>query len=82
MLVQSGLSPMQAIRAATINSAKVLGIDKKYGTLERGKAANFIVLTGDPLADIRNTRKIDAVWVCGHPVDRQALAKGTAVASE
>ena len=41
LLVQSGLSPLQALRAATINSAKVLGVDERYGTLERGKAANF-----------------------------------------
>jgi imidazolonepropionase-like amidohydrolase len=74
-LVKAGLTPMQALQAATINGARVLGMDRRYGTLEPGKAADFVVLDADPLQDITNTRKINAVWVAGRPVDRTALAK-------
>ena len=82
MLVQSGLTPMQALRAATINGARVLGIDAKCGTLERGKSADFLILSANPLTDITNTRKIEAVWLAGHPADRAALARGTARATD
>ena len=82
MLVQSGLTPMQAIRAATINGARVLGVDKKCGSLERGKSADFIILSANPLTNIANTRTIEAVWLAGQPVDRPALAKGTARTTE
>ena len=78
MLVQSGLTPMQAIRAGTINGARVLGVDKKCGTLEPGKSADFLILSANPLTKITNTRAIEAVWLAGQPVDRPALAKGTA----
>jgi hypothetical protein len=72
LLVKAGLTPLQA---ATINGARVLGMDQRFGSLQAGKAADFVVLFADPLADITNTRKIDAVWVGGRPVDRAALAK-------
>jgi len=78
MLVQSGLTPMQAIHAATINSAKVLKLDKTSGSIEKGKSADLIVLSANPLENIRNTRKIDGVWFRGQLIDRAALAKGTA----
>ena len=44
------------------------------GNLAPGKVADFIVLNADPLADITNTRNIDAVWMNGEPVNRGALA--------
>jgi len=77
LLVMAGLTPMQAIQAATINGAKVLGVDNRYGTLTPGKAADFIVLNANPLDDITNSRKIDAVWMNGEPVNRAALASGS-----
>ncbi|MCZ6489856.1 MAG: amidohydrolase family protein [Acidobacteria bacterium] len=73
LLVKTGLTPMQAIRAATINAARVLGVDDRYGTIEPGKVADLIVLNADPLADITNSRKIDSLWMDGELVDRAAL---------
>ena len=76
LLVQAGLTPMEAIQAATVNAARFLGVDSQYGTLAPGKVADFLVLHADPLADITNSRKIDAVWMNGKPVNRAALASG------
>lgn len=73
LLVEAGLTPMDAIRAATVNSAKFLGVENRFGTLEPGKVADFIVLNSDPLSDISNSRDIDAVWMNGQPIDRSAL---------
>ena len=67
LLVQSGLSPMDALVCATKTNAKVLGATDR-GTLETGKLADFIVLNGDPLADIRNTTRIDAVYHNGNRI--------------
>jgi imidazolonepropionase-like amidohydrolase len=55
-LVFSGLSPMQAIQAATINSAQMMGQEEHLGTLERGKLADIVVLERNPLASISNLR--------------------------
>lgn len=64
LMVRAGLSPMDALVAATRGSAEFLGA-KDRGTLEKGKRADFIVLGANPLDDIRNTRKIEAVWLGG-----------------
>jgi imidazolonepropionase-like amidohydrolase len=64
LLVRAGLSPREAIRAATRNAAVLLGVDS-LGLIAPGKAADLIVLTKDPLADIRNTRAIQSVMVRG-----------------
>ena len=65
LMVKAGLTPMQALVASTGNAAKVMGLDKELGTLQPGKRADFVVLSADPLADIRNTRSIDSVWIDG-----------------
>ena len=75
LLVKAGLTPIEAIQAATVNGAKFLGVEDRYGTLAPGKVADFIVLNANPLSDITNSRKIDAVWMNGKPVDRAALAE-------
>ena len=75
LLVRAGLSPMEVIRAATINGARFLGVDSRYGSISSGKVADFVVLNADPLSDITNTRKIAAVWMNGKQVNRAALAQ-------
>jgi Tol biopolymer transport system component len=72
-LVRSGLSPLEALRAATGDSARILGAERDLGTIEVGKLADLVVLEADPLADIRNTRRIRAVLQNGRLVDRAAL---------
>ena len=70
--VQLGLTPAQAIVAATQRPAELLGM-RDMGTLAAGKTADFIVLDANPLDDIHNTRKISAVYLGGKRLDRQAL---------
>ena len=73
LLVRAGLTPMQAIQAATINSARILRLDGQYGSLESGKVADLVILNADPLADIANSLRIDSVWMDGKQVDRSSL---------
>jgi imidazolonepropionase-like amidohydrolase len=65
LMVQAGLTPLQAISVATKNGAQLLRVEDQYGTLESSKKANFIVLEKDPSQDIRNTQTIWAVWKNG-----------------
>jgi imidazolonepropionase-like amidohydrolase len=67
LLVQAGLSPLEAIVCATKNSAEVIGASDR-GTLEPGKKADFLVLNANPLDDIRNTRQIDGIYHDGKRV--------------
>jgi imidazolonepropionase-like amidohydrolase len=62
---QSGLSPLQAIQAATINAAAALRKSDDLGAVEPGHLADLVVLEADPLRDIRNTQKIDLVFEGG-----------------
>jgi len=72
LLVKAGLTPAQAIVAATRNSADILGLDR-LGTVAVGKSADFIVLEANPLEDIANTRRISTVYLRGTEIDRAAL---------
>jgi imidazolonepropionase-like amidohydrolase len=71
-MVAAGLTPAEVIVASTRESAKVLRIDD-LGTVAEGKSADFIVLDANPLDDIRNVRKISAVYLRGREVDRAGL---------
>jgi len=71
-MVRCGLSPAEAIVAATKNTAQVLKLDD-LGTVTEGKSADFVVLDADPLTDITNTRRIFATYLRGTRVDREAL---------
>jgi imidazolonepropionase-like amidohydrolase len=66
-----GLTPMEAILAATRNNAEVIGIQDKAGTIEVGKQADLVVLAADPTKDIKNTRKIRYVLKSGRVFIRQ-----------
>jgi imidazolonepropionase-like amidohydrolase len=65
LLRDAGLSPMQIIQAFSKNNAEILRIDNDFGTLAKGKAADLLVLTKNPLDDITNMRTIDAVYLGG-----------------
>jgi len=67
LMVQAGLTPLQALTAATGNNAKLIGA-KELGTIEPHKAADLVVFDADPTADIRNTRTIHSVYVAGQSV--------------
>lgn len=73
-MVNAGLTPLQAIEAATKNAAIVLNINDHYGTLEPGRYADFIVLSENPENNILNTRKILSVWKRGKEVSRGPLS--------
>jgi imidazolonepropionase-like amidohydrolase len=73
MLAQGGMTPLQAIRCATMNGASYLGMDKEIGSLETGKLADLIVLNENPLIDIRNSEKIKYVMINGRLYDAESM---------
>jgi hypothetical protein len=75
LLVESGLSPSAALQAATINTARALRRADDLGSIAPGKLADLVVLTADPTADIRNTRKIERVIRGGRVCDPQVLLR-------
>ena len=64
-MVAAGLSPLEAIHAATGGAARIIGAERDLGTIELGKWADLVILDADPMADIRNTRRIRAVMQAG-----------------
>lgn len=80
LLVEAGFSPADALRAATWNPAVFLGIADSLGKVDSGYVADLLLLGGDPLSDIRNTRRIDDViragWVLT-PAEVQRLREAT-----
>jgi len=72
-MVAAGLSPLEALHAATGGAARIMGAEEILGTIEPGKLADLVLLDADPSADIRNTRRIRAVIQAGRLVDRDAL---------
>ncbi|GLW96863.1 hypothetical protein Misp02_09500 [Microtetraspora sp. NBRC 16547] len=74
-LVRSGLSPLRALRAATLEPARLLGLDDSIGTVAPGKAADLVVLDADPLADIRNTTRIHTVVTRGRVISMEQRAR-------
>jgi len=73
MLVQGGMTPMQALHCATINGAAYLGMDKEIGSLEVGKLADLIVFNENPLDDIRNSERIQYVMINGRLYDSETM---------
>ena len=70
LMVESGLTPRQAIASATRDAARCMKADRDLGTLEPGKWADFVVLDASPLDDIRNVRRISSVYIAGNKVQR------------
>ena len=73
-MVLAGMDPADVVVAATRNSAELLELENT-GTLEPGRIADFIVLDGNPLEDIRNTRRISDVYLRGVRVDREGISR-------
>jgi len=69
LMVEAGLTPEQALLAATRNAAQALHIDRDTGMLEAGKRADLLMLDADPLQNILNTRKIRQIWIAGREVN-------------
>jgi len=65
LYVQSGFTPMEAIQAATIVPARAMGLDRESGTVEKSKRADLILINGNPLEDVRNTRNVEFVITNG-----------------
>ncbi len=65
LMVKYGMTPMQVIQAFSKTNSEILGIDKDYGTLAKGKMADLVVLDKNPLDDILNTRTVSAVYIGG-----------------
>jgi imidazolonepropionase-like amidohydrolase len=70
LLDESGLTPMQALVAGTVQNARYFGVSERLGSVEPGKLADLVVVDGDPLANISNMRRVDrvmlnGVWVVG-----------------
>jgi imidazolonepropionase-like amidohydrolase len=65
LMREAGLTPMQIIQSFSRNNSEMLGIEKDFGTLAAGKAADLLVLTRNPLEDITNMRSIEAVYLGG-----------------
>jgi imidazolonepropionase-like amidohydrolase len=65
LMLQAGLTPMQIIQSFSKNNSEMLGIDKDFGTLAKGKAADLLVLAKNPLDDITNMRTLEVVYLGG-----------------
>lgn len=72
LFVRMGMTPIEAITAATSRAAAAFGLDN-VGLLFAGRAADFVILDANPLEDINNTRQINSVYLRGQPVDREGL---------
>lgn len=75
LFVKAGLTPAEALRTATANPAECLKLTDRFGSVAVGKCADLVLLTKDPLVDVRNTRAIDTVFVGGRVVPRPEAKK-------
>ena len=64
-MVEAGMPPLEALRAATLSAATVMGVQHELGTLEANKLADIVAVPGDPVADIRLMRKVSFVMKDG-----------------
>jgi Tol biopolymer transport system component/imidazolonepropionase-like amidohydrolase len=73
MFAQGGMTPVEALRVATLNGAKYLGLDRDLGSLEVGKLADLVVLDANPLDDIRHSERVELVMLNGRLYDAATL---------
>ena len=73
MMQQGGMNAMEALRAATVDGAKYLGLDADLGTIDKGKLADLIVLDRNPLENVRNTESLNMVMLNGRLYDAKTL---------
>lgn len=81
LLVKSGLTPLEAIRAVTATPARCLGVDHALGTIEAGKLADLILVDGDPSRDIRDLRRVALVVMGGQAYTREEILAQTRAGS-
>ena len=67
MMVDAGMTPMQVLKASTVDAARALQ-RQDIGAIDRGRWADLVVLDRNPLTDILNTRSISSVWIAGNRV--------------
>jgi imidazolonepropionase-like amidohydrolase len=77
LLVEAGLSPVEAIRVATLNGAVHLGVDARVGSIAAGKAADLVVVRGDPTARIADIGNVEIVFKDGIGYDPARLIAAT-----
>jgi imidazolonepropionase-like amidohydrolase len=72
-MVLAGLPPAAALRTATVNAARALQVEDRLGTVQSGKLADLVIVNGNPLSDIRNTRNVHTVIRAGAVYDSREL---------
>jgi imidazolonepropionase-like amidohydrolase len=78
LFVEAGLTPVQALRCATLESARIVHLDRDFGSLAAGKVADVVVVRGDPTKDVKALWNVEKVVESGRLVDRDALARRNA----
>jgi hypothetical protein len=69
LAVEAGLTPVQALQGVSLNVAEAWGKQKDYGSVEKGKVADIVIIDGDPLKDIAATQRVEKFFMDGKPVD-------------
>ena len=75
LLVEAGFTPLQAIQIATLNGARFMGEDKRIGSIEAGKAADLVLIAGNPAQNIKDIENVELVFKDGVGYDPARLAK-------
>jgi hypothetical protein len=73
MMVEAGLSPLEALRSATLHAAEFAGVREVHGSIAPGQVADLVLLEANPLTDIAHTRRVTGVFFAGHHYDDRAL---------